>query len=252
MSKAEKKLPPPCKLKCFAAGTTVLTDDGFVAIETLQVGDLVWARDPDTGESAFKPILKTFVNTNDTIWHLTLVKGGETYRHEVTGSHPYYVPDSGWVEVAHLRVGHTLLTEDGTPAIVTGVYDTGQVQATYNFEVADINTFYVSAAKVLVHNCGAPDFDTARRAAFEKARMTDPNKVEFSKVDPKTGTVVEFKGEGGAKVGYGGPHGSPGPHHDIQHISWQSAGKRGSGGAQRGNEPYSGPQHPSRADRKDQ
>jgi RHS repeat-associated protein len=97
-----------------------------------------------------------------------------------------------------------------------------------------------------------PDFDTTRRAAFEKAGMTDPDKVSFSKMDPKTGTVVEFKGEGGAKIGYDGPHQSPGPHHDKQHISWQSAGKRGGGGARRGNEPYSGPQHPSRPDRKDQ
>lgn len=99
---------------------------------------------------------------------------------------------------------------------------------------------------------GASGFDVARKAAFEKAGMTDPSKVQFSKVDPKTGTVVEFKGEGGAKVGYDGPHKSPGPHHDTQHISWQSAGKRESGGAQRGNEPYSGSRHPSRPDRKDQ
>jgi len=99
---------------------------------------------------------------------------------------------------------------------------------------------------------GAPSFDKAREVAFQKAGMTDPSKVQFSKVDPKTGTVVEFKGEGGAKVGYDGPHKSPGPHHDTQHISWQSAGKRDSGGAQRGNEPYSGPRHPSRPDRKDQ
>jgi RHS repeat-associated protein len=98
----------------------------------------------------------------------------------------------------------------------------------------------------------APDFDAARRAAFEKAGMTDASKIKFSKVDPETGTVVEFKGEGGAKVGYDGPHASPGPHHDTQHISWQSGGKRGGGGGKRGNEPYSGPRHPSRPDRKDQ
>jgi hypothetical protein len=141
-------------LRCFAAGTTVLTDEGFVAIETLKVGDLVWAYDPDTDERAFKPIVKTFVNTKDTIWHLTLVKNGESYRHEVTGSHPYFVPGIGWLEVAHLYVGAELLPEDGTTAVVTGVYDTGVVQPTYNLEVADINTYYVSAAKVLVHNCG--------------------------------------------------------------------------------------------------
>lgn len=34
------------------------------------------------------------------------------------------------------------------------------------------------------------------------------------------------------------------------HISWQSAGKRGGGGALRDNIPYGGPPHPSRPDRK--
>jgi RHS repeat-associated protein len=108
------------------------------------------------------------------------------------------------------------------------------------------------AVATKVESGAAPGFDAARKAAFEKAGMTDASKVEFSKMDPKTGTVVEFKGQGGAKVGYDGPHASPGPHHDTQHISWQSAGKRDSGGTKRGNEPYSGPQHPSRPDRKDQ
>ena len=98
---------------------------------------------------------------------------------------------------------------------------------------------------------GAKGFDDARREAFSSAGMTDPSKVSFSKVDPQTGTVTEFKGPGGAKIGYDGPHpGTPGPHHDTQHISWQSAGKRGAGGAQRGNIPYSGPRHPSRPERK--
>jgi hypothetical protein len=97
-----------------------------------------------------------------------------------------------------------------------------------------------------------PDFDTARREAFDKADMTDPSNVQFSKVDAETGTVVEFKGPDGAKIGYDGPHQSPGPNHDTQHISWQSAGKRNTGGGERGNIPYGGPQHPSRPPRKEQ
>ena len=104
-----------------------------------------------------------------------------------------------------------------------------------------------TAAKQKTTEAIGPNFDKARSEAFEKAGMTDPSKVEFSKVDPKTATVVEFKGPGGAKVGYDGPHpNSPGPHDDQQHISVQPAGNRGPGGAIRENIPYSGPQHPSR------
>lgn len=32
--------------------------------------------------------------------------------------------------------------------------------------------------------------------------MTNPENVSFSKYDPVTGTVVEFKGDGGAKGAY--------------------------------------------------
>jgi hypothetical protein len=93
------------------------------------------------------------------------------------------------------------------------------------------------------------DFDAARVEAFKNAGMTDPKDVTFTRVDPKTGTVVEFKGPEGAKVRYDGPHDSPGPEHDQPHISWQSGGKVSEGGRQRGNIPYGGEQHPSSTNR---
>lgn len=93
------------------------------------------------------------------------------------------------------------------------------------------------------------DFVEAREEAFNFAGLKNGD-VELSKIDPATGTIVEFKGRGGAKVGYDGPHpGTPGPHHDTQHISTQKAGRRPEGG-QRLNIPYSGPQHPSRPNKK--
>ena len=91
-------------------------------------------------------------------------------------------------------------------------------------------------------------FDQARREGFEKAGMTDASEVKFTKVDPKTGTVVEFKGPGGSKVAYDAPHSTPGPGHNQPHVGWQSSGKRPK--AQRGNIPYEGPQHPSRSPNK--
>ncbi len=90
----------------------------------------------------------------------------------------------------------------------------------------------------------AEDFDEARERAFERAGMTNPDEVTFSRVDPKTGTVVEFKGPGGATVGYDSPHVTPGPGHDSQHISWKSAGR-----VTEGNITYDGPQHPFRGGR---
>jgi RHS repeat-associated protein len=155
LAKVNKKVP--CSLSCFVAGTTVLTEFGYVPIELLEEGDKVWAHDPDTGVTALKSILRTFVNTKDSVWTLVIEKSGLRYTHEVTGSHPYYVVDAqgkgGWIDVANLQVGALLKTEGGIDAHVVSLHDTGEVLTTYNFEVADIHTYYVSAAKVLVHNC---------------------------------------------------------------------------------------------------
>jgi RHS repeat-associated protein len=48
--------------KCFAKGTLVLTDKGNKPIEDIEVGDLVWAYDEETGESGFKPVVRLFRN----------------------------------------------------------------------------------------------------------------------------------------------------------------------------------------------
>jgi len=99
----------------------------------------------------------------------------------------------------------------------------------------------------------ATDFDTARRMAFTNAGMDDPAKISFSKVDPETGTIVEFKGPGGSKVAYDAPHADMDPKngHDKPHVGWQTAGKRNKCGCgDRGNITYSGPQHPHRPDQK--
>ena len=49
-------------IQCFIAGTLVATETGYVTIENIKVGDLVWAHDPETGETALKPVVQTFRN----------------------------------------------------------------------------------------------------------------------------------------------------------------------------------------------
>src|SRR5690606_12770128 len=125
MRQARKALDnAPCPLSCFVAGTTVLTERGYAPIETLKEADLVWAHDPETGETALKPIVRTYVNTKDSVWNLAIEKDGVRYLHQVTGSHPYYVVDTGWVEVAHLQPGAVFLTEGGKEARLESIQDT--------------------------------------------------------------------------------------------------------------------------------
>ena len=48
-------------MKCFVAGTLVLTVSGLVAIEQIKVSDLVYAANEETLEVSLKPVLETYI-----------------------------------------------------------------------------------------------------------------------------------------------------------------------------------------------
>ena len=65
-----------------------------------------------------------------------------------------------WVSACDLKHGDKVLLSDGTLCEVEGVSckKLSEPETTYNLEVADFHTYYVSDACVLVHNaeCGEP------------------------------------------------------------------------------------------------
>ncbi len=184
--------------------------------------------------------------------HLKIDFGEESIG--VTEEHPFWSEDrNGWVSAKRLKVNEVVRSTGNKQVSVKSI--TRQKQASvYNLEVNRSHSYLVGKSRLVVHNgCGeqeepkGPGFDQARRAAFGHAGLTDGTNVEFSKVDPATGTVTEFKGPDGAKVGFDSDHpNTPGPHHDQQHISAQKGGKRKAGAGDRKNFPYSGTQHPCR------
>ena len=59
-------------IQCFIAGTIVAAKDGPKKIEDIQVGDLVWATDPETGETELKEVKKLFRNETNEWIHITV------------------------------------------------------------------------------------------------------------------------------------------------------------------------------------
>ena len=55
---------------CFVAGTLVATATGYVAIEKIRAGDLVWAWDEETGDVALKPVVETYINETTELTHI--------------------------------------------------------------------------------------------------------------------------------------------------------------------------------------
>lgn len=140
-------------IQCFIAGTLVATQNGLVPIEEIEPGDLVWATDEETGETALKKVVQLFRNETEEWVHIT-VNGEEI---TCTPNHPFYSPVKGWTSAVDLRAGDILVMLNGEYVVVEQIQHEllETSETTYNFEVEDYHTYYVGEHPVLVHNkCG--------------------------------------------------------------------------------------------------
>ena len=134
-------------IQCFIAGTLVATKSGLVPIEDIQPGDLVWATDEETGETALKEVVQIFRNETEE-WVHVKVNGEEI---TCTPMHPFYSPVKGWTSAVDLRAGDILVMLNGEYVVVEQVQHEllESPETTYNFEVEDYHTYYVGSWSVL-------------------------------------------------------------------------------------------------------
>lgn len=151
------KAPPLKKVCCFVAGTLVNTSSGLRKIESIKVGDQVWARDETTGKIELKPVTDLIKRHERVIWEVSLVgMNGTSEFFETTDDHPWWIAGQGWKTTGQLLIGMAVTTQDGKGMIISAVDETDRTDATYNLTVADFETYFVGEQKVLVHNCPTP------------------------------------------------------------------------------------------------
>ncbi len=140
-------------LKCFVKGTLVETSEGLKAIEEIKIGDLVAAKKSVDGKVEFKPVVRLFRNKNMSIFRVSFKVDGEDLETlGVTAEHPFWVTNKGWVNAKDLSVGSQISTMSGSVAVVTSINNNGEKQDTYNFEVKDYHTYFVSKLGLWTHN----------------------------------------------------------------------------------------------------
>ena len=153
---------------CFVAGTSILTSIGYVAIENIQIGDMVWAENPETGKKALKKVVQTFENETNELVHV-FVNGEEII---TTPEHPFYVSNKGWISSIELRAGDILVRQNGEYCIVEKIQHEilESPIKVYNFEVSDFHTYFVGASSILVHNLCTQN--PSSRAAMREAKRS--------------------------------------------------------------------------------
>ena len=151
---------------CFLPGTLVSTPNGYVTIETIQVGDLVYAYNigPEFNNSvALEPkiVTKTYTHTWEEANQVTplLVITHSQGELIVTPEHELLCLDKvdpnsdypGFVRADALAVGDIIYAEDGSELTVTNISNGPEhYEYVYNIEVDDFHTYV--ADNVRVHN----------------------------------------------------------------------------------------------------
>ncbi len=138
--------PPPMGMDCLAAGTPVWTEMGSVAIEKIKVGDRVLAQDTDTGELAYKPVLRTTLRPKSELLRLET----DAAIFETSGGHPFWVSGRGWLKAREIEPGMMLHGVTSTAAVHS--VSTSRTEVTFNLIVADFHTYFVGERKLLSHD----------------------------------------------------------------------------------------------------
>jgi hypothetical protein len=138
--------PPIRPAECLVAGTPVWTDRGAVAVQEVRVGDLVLARHPESGELAYKPVLRTTVRDDEPVFHCETAEGD----FRATGGHPFWVSGRGWVKLRDARPGMHFHGAAG-PIEVRRVTPDGE-EKTYNLVTEDFHTYFVGDGLILSHD----------------------------------------------------------------------------------------------------
>jgi RHS repeat-associated protein len=141
----------------FVAGTLVAMADGsHKPIEQVEVGDMVLATDPQTGETEAREVVATIIKDDDKHYtQLSISTPDGEAGITATDHHPFWSPsENSWIDAGDLTPGATLRTADGKTALVEDVEHLRKSGRTYDLTVAGLHTYYVLAGgtPVLVHN----------------------------------------------------------------------------------------------------
>ena len=133
------------------------TPTGPRAIEDIQTGDWVLAKDDTTGRVEPKRVSLAYASLHKDAVLLTVrqIDGGEETI-LTTSEHPFQVPEEGWVPAGMLSVGHELLVLSGETASLEAIAFPSEPLTAYNFEVEEFHTYAVGEDGLWVHNACDP------------------------------------------------------------------------------------------------
>ncbi len=129
---------------CFLAGTLItMADERQKPIEEIQIGDIVFAFNENTGQIELDTVTKVFSNLKEDAYFII----NRTLK--VTSEHPV-LSKGRWVEIKDLKVGDTLTNTQVEDVTIFDIAKVEESVQTYNFQTNPLHTYIANG--FIVHN----------------------------------------------------------------------------------------------------
>jgi filamentous hemagglutinin len=178
-------------IACFVAGTLIQTDKGLKPIETFVGGEMVWARNDETLEYGYRPVVTTKATADQELYEVVVGNmQGQTETYYTTSEHPFWLKDHGWRKASLLEAGMTLLDRHNEPIQIISQSLTSDIDTVFNIQVQDSETYHIGELGIWVHNADCcPKVDATKY----QGEMLGANGTQ-------TASKTIWKGDGQARI----------------------------------------------------
>jgi hypothetical protein len=192
------------------------------------VGDEVFSNDPVTKKKGYRRVERLFTHQASD---LEVVRLSDGTSFACTPSHRIWVINHGWISAGSLQIGEKLLLQNQRNITISGLDPRHRETTVYNFEVADLHTYYVGKDSILVHNdCGGGPM-TEDQVALKDLVNETTNKGRVPLSRENTETVMGWAKEYNYPGFRAGPNDLAKPSNwdarPVPHIHLRGAGRSG-------------------------
>jgi RHS repeat-associated protein len=183
-----------CSYNSFTADTPVLMADGTKRpIKDVELGDLVIAADPATGERGPRQVLDLIRHSG---YHsMVAIRFADGSTINATDRHPFWVASRmEWMDAIDLSKGDVLITAEGSELTVEALNVSEADLTAYNLTIDGLHTYFAGDQAVLVHNSGCVNIaDLQAKAPDALQKLTTDAKRAFTRLNDHHGvTRIEF------------------------------------------------------------
>ena len=136
-------------MACFTGETLVYTNNGYKAIQNIELGDKVYSFNLEQLEYEFKEVDKLINHMTDEIYEITL-NNNEIIR--TTWCHPFKVLNKEKTLVKDLEIGDQLITKDDKVYYITKIEKLNKQEVVYEIRVKDNHNYFITNSSIFVYN----------------------------------------------------------------------------------------------------